>query len=178
MSAPEDIQKAREEMVNKLKDTELYKKVEADQEAKNPLGGRPIIVDTAVLQKLYEAFIIGASDEEACFWANISKSTLYNFQNKYPEFLELKEQWKENPVMKARNTIFKNLNNPMTASWYLERKKKTEFAIRSELTGANGTELLPKVIEKLDQYDNLAGRIKKEVDGQGVAANSSVQDQE
>lgn len=175
MSTPQDIQKARDEMLNKLKETELYKKVEADQETKNPLGGRPIAVDTTVLQKLYEAFIIGATDQEACFWANIANGTLYNFQTKYPEFLDLKEQWKENPVMKARNTIYKNLNSPMTASWFLERKRKSEFSTRSELTGADGEKLLPEVIDNLNRYDNLAGRIETLISGQSVETNSSIQ---
>jgi len=143
MTAPKDLQKAKDKGLNRLEDTDLYNnllKLERKSHHK-PQVGRPKKVDTNVLRKLYEAFIIGASDEEACFWANLGLRTLYVFQKEYPEFLQLKEEWKQNPVIKARNTIYKNLDNPLNAQWYLSRKKKNEFAERTELSGSNGTDL-------------------------------------
>ena len=83
---------------------------------------------------------MGCSDIEACLYADISKTALYNYQQKNPSFVDQKEQWKEQLTLKARTVIANALNNKdeNTAKWYLERKAKNEFNTRTELTGANG----------------------------------------
>jgi hypothetical protein len=97
------------------------------------------------LKKLEEAFAIGASDAEACFYADISHETLYTYQDKHPEFLERKNALKERPVLLARQTVVKSLeSNPELAMKYLERKRRKEFAQRQELTGADGKDLTPQ----------------------------------
>lgn len=110
--------------------------------------GRKTIMTPEIINKLEQAFSLGCSDVEACLFANIGKSTLYNYQNEHPEFVERKEQLKESLVLKARNVIATALNNDdeNTAKWYLERKKKAEFSTRQELTGEDGAMLQPPVI--------------------------------
>jgi hypothetical protein len=90
-------------------------------------GGRPTKMTKATLGKLREAFLLGCSDQEACLLANINPDTLYAYQKENTEFSEQKQTLKLNPVLKARQTIFNNLDNPKTAMWYLERRAKTEF---------------------------------------------------
>lgn len=107
----------------------------------NP-NGRPTVMTPDVLHKLEEAFAIGCSDGEACSYADISSSTFYNYQDAHPEFLERKAQLKERPILKAKNTIVKALDQPEHAKWYLERKKKVEFAQRTEQTGADGSPIV------------------------------------
>lgn len=94
--------------------------------------GRPTVMTEAVLNKLEEVFAIGGSDEEACFYADISKQTLYDYQKNNPEFIDRKEALKERPILKARQVIVKSLDNPEHSKWYLERKKKKEFSPRIE----------------------------------------------
>lgn len=100
--------------------------------------GRKSLMTPETISKLEEAFSIGCSDIEACLFADISRPVLYEYQQKHPEFLDRKEMLKERPVLKARNTVVKNLSEDETARWYLERKKKLEFSLRNEVTGANG----------------------------------------
>ena len=90
---------------------------------------------------------MGCSDIEACLYANISKTALYNYQQKNPEFVDQKQQWKEQLVLKARTVIANALNNKdeNTAKWYLERKCKKEFSTRQELTGEDGESLTPTI---------------------------------
>ena len=95
--------------------------------------GRKTVFTEAVLQKLEQGFKIGLSDDECCAYADIAPSSLYNYQNANPEFLEQKRKWKQNPVAKAKNTVYKNLDDPRTAQWYLERKCKEEFSTQSKL---------------------------------------------
>lgn len=99
-----------------------------------------------VLQKLEEAFSIGASDREACLMAEIAPATLYNYQESNPEFMERKTALKDMPKYKARKTIDGNLHNPEVAKWYLERKAKDEFSTRIENTGADGVPLNVSIV--------------------------------
>ena len=109
--------------------------------------GRKTIMTPEIIDKLEQAFSMGCSDLEACLHANIGKTTLYNYQNENPEFVERKEQLKEKLVLKARTVIAEALNrkDENTAKWYLERKAKNEFSTRQELTGMEGKDLIPVI---------------------------------
>lgn len=96
---------------------------------------RPTVMDRETLQKLEEAFSMGCSDLESCLHAWIWKSTLYNYQNENPEFVERKEILKEHTIKLARSTVVKAIeSNPDIALKYLERKRKSEFSTRTENT--------------------------------------------
>lgn len=94
--------------------------------------GRPTVMTPETIKKLEEAFALDCTDTEACFYADIAPSTLYAYQVAVPEFLERKRELKERPFLKARQTIIKNLDQPEHAKWYMERKKKSEFAQKLE----------------------------------------------
>jgi hypothetical protein len=109
-----------------------------ETEQKKP-EGRPTVFTEQLLQKLEEAFLLGCTDEEACLFADIAPSSLYNYQKDRPEFLERKNVLKNNPVLKARTEVVNGFKgNPDLALKFLERKKKDEFSLRTELTGEDG----------------------------------------
>ena len=86
------------------------------------------------IKKLEEAFALDCSINEACFYADISKVTYYNWIEKKPELLNRFEALREKPVLLARQTVVQAVKtNPDIALKYLERKKKAEFSTRSEL---------------------------------------------
>lgn len=122
-------------------------------------GGRPTKMSKETIAKLEEVFSLGGSDSEACFYANISKQTLYNYQEKNPEFVDRKEALKEKPILKARQTVVKALDDPKDAQWFLERKRKEEFSLRQEVTGAEGKEL--KLLSE-KQIETLKEKLKNE----------------
>lgn len=117
--------------------------------------GRPTIVTPDILAKLEYAFALGCTDLEACFYANISKSTLYNYQEKHPEFVERKEELKERPIFIAREAVVNGLQtDPKLSLSYLERKKNKEFALRAEQKneGTISIDLSEKAKELLNKY--------------------------
>lgn len=110
--------------------------------------GRPETINTEIKDQLKQAFAIGASDEEACSYANIACSVLYAYQERHPEFLEEKNRLKQKPILKARQEVVKGLdNNPEFSLKFMERKKKDEFSIRTEHTGQDG-EAIQVIINK------------------------------
>ena len=56
-----------------------------------------------------------------------------------------KNKWKENPFLLARTAIvngFSDKNGGDLALKFMERKKKDEFSLRTELTGKDGKEIV------------------------------------
>lgn len=138
--------------------------------------GRPTDFTDANVQKLKTVLQMGATIEEACRNAGISKQTFYNWRERYPIFVDMVAEWQDYTILKARATIMKGLDKDETARWYLERKKKDEFSIRQEMVGKNGKDLLP-VLRKLesDDYGRYSGSAKALV-GQVVENEPSLQD--
>lgn len=98
--------------------------------------------DSEKFIKLEQAFSIGCTDKEACSYAEITEHQLYYYQNEInTDFAVRKAELKEKPILKAKQTVVKNLDNPEHAKWYLERKNKAEFSLRTELTGKDGERL-------------------------------------
>lgn len=98
---------------------------------------RPTKLTKTVVKKFEEAFVLGASIEEACFYADITKQTYYNWKDENPELLDRFEALKQSPVLKARKAVVEGLEgNPNLALRYLERKLKGEF-------GTHGPDLDP-----------------------------------
>jgi hypothetical protein len=113
--------------------------------------GRPEIIKGIVLKKLEDAFSNGATDREACFLAGISNQTLYDHQERHPEFIERKETLKEMIKFQARLKIKQAIDKekkPETSKWYLERRDK-EFKPKSDLT-SDDKEIKPVLVKFLN----------------------------
>ena len=97
--------------------------------------GRPEAIDKDTLRELEGYFADGASDEMACFLANIAPSTLYLYQTKHPELIERKAWLKEQVRYQARKNIRDKIRggDTETSKWLLERRDK-EYKPKSDLT--------------------------------------------
>ena len=66
---------------------------------------RPRKITKETVQKLEEGFLMGLSDREACIYADIAVSTLYDYCKKHKEFSERKELLKDNIKMKSKLNV-------------------------------------------------------------------------
>lgn len=94
--------------------------------------GKPTVMTEKVLDQLRQAYLWGATNAEACAHADISERPLYEYLSKNPEFKQKIEQWKLDPILKAKKTIINDLGDVKNAQWYLERKQKDEFSTKVE----------------------------------------------
>lgn len=99
-----------------------------------------------VIAKCKEVWAIDGTDEEAAFYAEVSKFSISRYLQEHSDLKEIRNRLKERPILKARQTIVKNLDNPQEAKWYLERKRKNEFSERRELSGENGGPIEQRII--------------------------------
>ena len=67
--------------------------------------GRPTVMTPEIIDKLEEGFLMGFTDREACLFAGIAPSTLYDFCQEDKEFSERKELLKEQIKMRAKQNI-------------------------------------------------------------------------
>jgi hypothetical protein len=93
---------------------------------------RPTKQTPETISKLEQAFSLGCTVSEACFQAGVAESTYYEWCNLDAELSERMKALKNHMILKARQTIFNNLDDVSTAKWYLERKRKDEFSIKVE----------------------------------------------
>lgn len=101
-------------------------------------GGRPLFDgkdEKLIIAKLEEAWALGCSDVEAATFADISSSSLCRYLQANPTISERKAQLKTKPVLKARTTLLKAIDegNGDLALKFLERKCRDEFATRTEV---------------------------------------------
>lgn len=115
-------------------------------------------MDELTVKKLEEAFALGCTDVEACLYADISRQTLQNYQTKNPLFIDRKEQLKETPVLKARQSVISSLeDDSKLAMDYLKNKKSDEFNTSYKVDQSNryvdkeGEDLHAKDKEILDK---------------------------
>lgn len=119
--------------------TSIQKAQEARPFASYENVGRKTIMTPEVINKLEQVFALDGTVKEACFFAEISHETYYNFLEKNPEYRERFEALRNKPVLKARQTLIKSLDMPKYALKYLERKKKNEFGNSLDLTTGGET---------------------------------------
>lgn len=96
---------------------------------------RPRKITKAVIQMLEEGFHMGLTDREACSYAGIGASTLYDYCRENPQFSEQKELLKENVRAKAKINIYHAIEEgdiPIS-KWYLERRSRAEFSTKQEM---------------------------------------------
>ena len=118
--------------------------------------GRPTKMTEQTLKDLRAAFLFGATKEEASAYAGISKVTLYKYIEKYPEFVNEIEAWQNEPILRAKRKVVMELDNDVkNAQWYLERKRKDEFSVRTEqVMDASLTDTRDKIRDFLNDKDN------------------------
>lgn len=127
---------------------------------KKHAGGRPTVMTPMVIAKLETAFSLDSTVTEAIFYAGISKDAYYDFINANPEYTERFEALRNRLVLKARETIAREIGKSYANSMdYLTRKRKNEFSTRQELTGAEGTPLAPTLTD--EEKDKLLKLIKR-----------------
>ena len=97
--------------------------------------GRPTVMTEEALQKLEYAFMRGLNDVEACLYANIGTTTLYNYCTEHEDFRERKEELKKQPTAQAKLNVYEAIEKKDVdvSKWYLERRAKDEFSTKQEI---------------------------------------------
>lgn len=107
--------------------------------------------ENRVIAKLEKATAIDATVEECLYYADISNDSYYRYLKANPDFRKRLAALRQRPVLKARRTIVKNIDQPEYAKWYLERKKKSEFSQRIDTLDEGAREEIEKMRKELKE---------------------------
>lgn len=106
---------------------DISNKLPAEEEKNlNKWMWRPPIMTDMTLQKLKLCFAVGMTDEQACYFSQISTSKLYQHQQENPDFLEEKEILKNSISLQARLNIWANIKkwDSADSKWWLTMRDK------------------------------------------------------
>lgn len=160
--------------------------------ARKNLGGRPTKLTREVVKKLEEAFAIDATVEEACFYADISRETFYNWMRADKKLFDRLEALRARPVLTARTTVVNAIKSDSDlAMRYLERKRKGEFSPRIETDNRNrevfdeSAKEIKNILEEIRKEPNADNRVQNRerkdvetttptVDGKGEGDSEAV----
>lgn len=115
--------------------------------------GRPTVMTDEVIRKIEEVAALDGSVAEMAYYAGIHPDTIYAHLKENKDFSDRISALRERPILKARQTIVKALDNPDHAFKYLERKRKSEFSSRTELTGADGKSIMVMPSELINKNE-------------------------
>lgn len=115
-------------------------------------AGRPTVFTKEVIGKIEEVASLDGSVEEMASFAGIHRDTLYAKLKEDTKFSDRIADLREACVLKIRRTVVKHAENSYANGMdYLARKRKKEFSLRTEHTGADGKDL-PQPIMALPSH--------------------------
>ena len=86
------------------------------------------------VRKIREAFALGCSVGEVLYYADIPKSTYYDWIRENPNLSDEIERLKEKPILMARQAVVSGLTNDKHFAFrFLERKLPKEFADKTSV---------------------------------------------
>ncbi len=118
--------------------------------------GRPTKLTPKTVTKLMAAFNKGYNDDEACFYADISRNSFYRWYREDADFRDKIAQAKLQPNLHAKELVIDAIEggDVNAAKWWLERKAKSEFGTRSEVA-LEGSIVIPDPEAALADLDEL-----------------------
>jgi hypothetical protein len=147
------------------------------------LGELPILnsanawwLDMAKVYALVNAYKVYATDQQACYYAGISMTQLQYFQDLHPDFYIIKHTAKQDPNLRAKQTIIKHLDkDPAVAKWWLEVTEPNTFK-KKEAEGESARDLFDKMTVELKQFTESVRFIEKDGEYKEHISESSIGD--
>ena len=121
-------------------------------------GGRPTVMTDKTLVLLEQAFSIGATNAEACCHAGISESVYYDYIRANPKFSDKIKITKQRLPLRAKQELSTHIEagDKQTVQWYLERKRKDEFSVKTEVQSEVNAKIEQAIdLSKLETDDLL-----------------------
>ena len=95
--------------------------------------GRYTKLTEPVVKKLEEAFAVGANVTQACYYANISRQSYYNWTAENPDLMDRFEDLTQKLPLQALHNIAKRIHGEPTkgdidlSKWLLERRQSDDY---------------------------------------------------
>ena len=111
-----------------------------------------------IISDLKNAFTKDYTIERACRYAGINIDTYYDWRMKSEEFSSIMDRCQDHLVNAAQDIISNKIEEDKDndiAVWVLERRDKKRYSPRQEVTGENGTPLIPEEPLTAEQAEKI-----------------------
>lgn len=120
-----------------------------------------------VLSTIYKHLREGATIKDACILSHVTSETLYQWIKKHPDISDKIDESihsckRRNELVVQRAAV---AGDWKAASWWLERKHKTEFAARQEVTGPGGKPIQTQGKPPIDTSNESNEEVRAAYDG-------------
>lgn len=127
---------------------------------RGPKKGHKYKLTPEAVEAIKVHFSHGATDEQACHAIGITKQTLYNYYEDYPEFRDVRKALKGCVGLQAKKNIVDTIYDGDVANskWWLERIEKNEYSTQtntkneSVLTDGDGNAFSKEELDILQRY--------------------------
>lgn len=109
------------------------------------------------IERLRQAFAIGANVEIACRHAGIHKDTYYKWIKKDKQLSDEFDSIKDHPILKSLKAVVEALNQPQYAFRYLEKKLPEEYGEKTTIKHEGTVE----VATNPEQQKQLSDAVKQ-----------------
>jgi hypothetical protein len=108
-----------------------------------PGPGRPTKYNQETVEAILQALRDGNTRKDSCSVAGISEETFSQWRKRYPEFLDSIEKAEGKAAFHAVNVVRSAMDSGVwqAAAWWLERRRKQDWSLRTETVGADGSPL-------------------------------------
>lgn len=106
-------------------------------------AGRPTKMTPEIRAKIEDAAALDATNEEIAFYAGIHRRTLYEWLKADEALSHRVQELREKPVLRARQTVVKSLDDPNFSFRYLERKRAKEFMPSAKIEHSGSVAFTP-----------------------------------
>ena len=99
------------------------------QRWREAIGAKVTKLTPEVIKKLKEAFTVGATLEQACYYAEIVPNTYRNWCKKFPELLREFDEMKQRMPLRAKQNIALAVEKGDIglSKWLVERKEPADY---------------------------------------------------
>lgn len=93
-------------------------------------------LDDKNVKLLEQAFLRDLNVSQIACYLNVSRQTIYNWQEEFPELFDRLEGLRNKATIKAKDNILNAINKGdiNTSKWYLEKKEKADFGNSIDIT--------------------------------------------
>jgi len=122
-----------------------------------PKAGRPSVKTEEVIRKIKEVAALDGTIEEMAYYSEVHVGTIYRWMEEDPELKESIQALRQRPILAARQTVIKRMNESYgNAMDYLSRKKQKEFNKAQNIDITSGGQVLGKEEDQgaVDEFHN------------------------
>jgi hypothetical protein len=121
------------------------------------------------INKARNLYLLGATDQELAEHLGVTRATIYNWKEKYPDFAEVVDQSKKSADAPIAGFVYEQASkDAKVGQWWLERRQRDMFGsvpvVEDTTDVSTPIVVIPAIVQEsnTESFDEMAIRIMQE----------------